>query len=81
MIPAPSLPNDGRPVVVLAHASRQNRLHHVRLLISAGMASEVKVILRFLDGAGSAYSLCNPSTVAILSVAPMRLFAILGRLT
>lgn len=80
-MPAPNLPSDGRPVVVLAHASKQNKLHHVLLLISAGMASVVKAKFGFLDGVGSVYSRCKPSTVAILRVAPIRLFARFGRLT
>lgn len=72
VMPGPHLPIEGRPKVVDAQVSRQNKLHHVlrRCSIMAVFA---------LPGSGG-FSRCRPIAQAILRAAPVIAFAMLGLL-
>jgi len=77
----PILPNEGRPVVVEAQESRQNKLHQMRLLISGEIESSSPGAMNcLLASLRSEYSRCKPSAVAIRSVPPIRECASFGRL-
>jgi hypothetical protein len=81
VIEGPILPNDGRPVVVEAHESRQNILHHIRRLISGDIDSSSTGAMNCpLASLRSEYSRCRPNAVAMRSVAPISEWASLGRL-
>jgi len=71
VMPGPHLPIEGRPNVVDAQVSRQNKLHQVLRLCS---------IMTGFAVPGSGLSLCKPIAQAIMRAAPSIAFAIFGLL-
>ena len=71
-MPGPHLPIEGRPKVVDAQVSRQNKLHQVLRLCSI-------MAVFALPGSGG-LSLCRPMAQAILRAAPSIAFAMFGLL-
>ena len=72
VIPGPRRPNEGLPVVMLAHVSRHTRLHQVLRRTSGGMTA-------LLPTVEVSYSRCKPTALAILMVAPIIACASFGR--